>query len=50
MQVREAMAEHRVRRSPAMQGGRLAGILSEGDLEQALRAAAEATLGMTTGA
>lgn len=49
-----AMAEHHVRRLPVMEGGRLVGILSYGNLEQALHAqgaaAAEATLGVTAGA
>jgi len=48
------MAEHGVRRLPVMDGGRLVGILSYGNLEQALHAegpaAAEATLGVTQGA
>ena len=49
-----AMAEHEVRRLPVMDGSRLVGILSYGNLEQALHAqgpaAAEATLGVTAGA
>jgi CBS domain-containing protein len=48
------MAEHGVRRLPVMEGGRLVGILSYGNLEQALHAegaaAVEATLGVTEGA
>jgi CBS domain-containing protein len=48
------MAEHEVRRLPVMDGDRLVGILSYGNLEQALHArgpaAAEATLGVTAGA
>lgn len=48
------MAEHGVRRLPVMNSGRLVGILSYGNLEQALRAegpaASEATLGVTQGA
>jgi CBS domain-containing protein len=48
------MAEHAVRRLPVMEGRRLVGILSYGNLEQALHAegaaAAEATLGITQGA
>jgi CBS domain-containing protein len=48
------MAEHGVRRLPVVDGGRLVGILSSGNLEQALHAegpsAAEATLGVTKGA
>jgi CBS domain-containing protein len=48
------MAEHGVRRLPVMEGGRLVGVLSYGNLEQALHAegaaAAEATLGVTQGA
>jgi CBS domain-containing protein len=48
------MAEHGVRRLPVMDGGRLVGILSFGNLEQALHAegaaATEATLGVTQGA
>jgi CBS domain-containing protein len=48
------MAEHAVRRLPVMDGGRLVGVLSFGNLEQALHAegpaAAEATLGVTQGA
>jgi CBS domain-containing protein len=49
-----AMAEHGVRRLPVTEGGRLVGVLSYGNLEQALHAegpaAAEATLGVTQGA
>jgi CBS domain-containing protein len=49
-----AMAEHGVRRLPVTEGDRLVGILSYGNLEQALHAegaaAAEATLGVTQGA
>jgi len=48
------MAEHGVRRLTVLENGRLAGILSYGNLEQALHAkgaaAAEATLGVTEGA
>lgn len=48
------MAEHQVRRLPVMDAGRLVGVLSYGNLEQALHAegaaAAEATLGVTQGA
>ncbi len=48
------MAEHEVRRLPAVSGGRLVGILSYGNLEQAVHAmgeaAEEATLGVTRGA
>ena len=48
------MAAHGVRRLPVTDGGRLVGILSYGNLEQALHAvgpaAAEATLGVTQGA
>jgi CBS domain-containing protein len=48
------MAEHEVRRLPVIEGGRLVGILTYGNLEQALHAegpaAAEATLGVTAGA
>ena len=48
------MAVHEVRRLPATEDGRLIGILSFGNLEQALRgegaAAKEATLGVTHGA
>lgn len=49
-----AMAEHAVRRLPVVDAGRLVGVLSYGNLEQALHAegpaAAEATLGVTQGA
>ena len=48
------MAVHELRRLPVMQNDRLVGILSYGNLEQALHAegaaAAEATLGVTHGA
>jgi CBS domain-containing protein len=48
------MAEHEVRRLPVVEAGALVGILTYGNLEQALhargRAAAEATLGVTQGA
>jgi CBS domain-containing protein len=48
------MAEHEVRRLPVMSKGRLVGVLSYGNLEQAVHAegpaAAEATLGVTRGA
>ena len=48
------MAEHEVRRLPAMSNGRLVGVLSYGNLEQAVHAegpaATEATLGVTRGA
>jgi CBS domain-containing protein len=48
------MAEHEVRRLPAMSKGSLVGVLSYGNLEQAVHAegpaAAEATLGVTRGA
>ena len=47
------MAQHRVRRLPVMEGDRLVGILSHGNLVQALHgqgAAIEATLGVTAGA
>ncbi len=48
------MAEHHVRRLPVMEGRRLVGVLSFGNLEQALhargRAAEEAVLGVTEGA
>ena len=48
------MAEHGIRRLPVIDGGRLVGVLSYGNLEQALHAegsaAAEATLGVTQGA
>lgn len=48
------MAAHEVRRLPVVEGGALVGILSYGNLEQALHgkgaAAAEATLGVTHGA
>jgi CBS domain-containing protein len=48
------MAEHEVRRLPAMSKGSLVGGLSYGNLEQAVHAegpaAAEATLGVTRGA
>jgi CBS domain-containing protein len=48
------MASHEVRRLPVTEGERLVGILSYGNLEQALHAqgsaAAEATLGVTRGA
>ena len=48
------MAAHEVRRLPVMEKDRLVGVLSYGNLEQALHAkgpaAAEATLGITHGA
>lgn len=48
------MAEHAVRRLPVVEDGRLVGVLSYGNLEQAVNAegaaAAEATLGVTQGA
>ncbi len=49
------MAAHKIRRLPVIEGDRLAGVLSYGNLEQALnarglRAATEATLGVTYGA
>jgi CBS domain-containing protein len=48
------MAEHEVRRLPVMSKGNLVGVLSYGNLEQAVHAegpaAAEATLGVTRGA
>lgn len=48
------MAEHQVRRLPVVEGTRLVGLLSFGNLEQALRAhglaAEEAMLGVTRGA
>jgi CBS domain-containing protein len=48
------MAAHEVRRLPVTEKGRLVGVLSYGNLEQALHAegaaAAEATLGITHGA
>jgi CBS domain-containing protein len=48
------MAEHEVRRLPVIENDALVGILSSGNLEQALRAegaaAAEASLGVTHGA
>jgi CBS domain-containing protein len=48
------MAEHEVRRLPVMSKGKLVGVLSYGNLEQAVHAegaaAAEATLGVTRGA
>jgi CBS domain-containing protein len=48
------MAAHEVRRLPVVEGGALVGILSYGNLEQALHgkgaAAEEATLGVTHGA
>ncbi len=47
------MAEHHVRRLPVLDGTRLVGVLSFGDLEQALHArgncAEEVTLGVTSG-
>jgi CBS domain-containing protein len=49
----EQMAEHHIRRLPVVEQGRLAGILSHGNLVQALRgreAAIDATLGITAGA
>lgn len=49
-----SMAEHAVRRLPVVDAGALVGVLSYGNLEQALHAegpaAAEATLGVTAGA
>jgi CBS domain-containing protein len=48
------MAEHEIRRLPVMSNGELVGVLSYGNLEQAIHAegpaAAEATLGVTRGA
>jgi CBS domain-containing protein len=47
------MAEHHVRRLPVVENGRLTGVLSHGNLVQALHgqgAAIDATLGVTTGA
>lgn len=48
------MAKHRVRRLPVVDAGHLVGVLSYGNLEQALHAegaaASEATLGVTKGA
>lgn len=48
------MAEHEVRRLPVLEDGSLVGVISYGNLEQALHAegaaASEATLGVTRGA
>lgn len=48
------MAEHEVRRLPVLEGNTLVGVISYGNLEQALHAegvaASEATLGITRGA